>query len=332
MILTLKVYKVHMNRKKILLICGSLNQTMMMYQISNHLKDDDLYFTPYFADGFLKILAKYGFLDRSILGWGSKFREETLQFLNSRGCELDEEGLKHDYDLVLTCSDLVIPKSIRNKKVVLVQEGMTDPENWTFHLIRKFKLPGWLAFNTSVTGLSDQYMRFCVASEGYRDLFVNKGINSEKVVVTGIPNFDYAESYLENNFPYRNYVLLATSDMRETLRFENRRRTILEAINIAAGKSIIFKLHPNEDHQRAIREIREIVPDAIIFTEGNAHQMVANCDVLITKYSSIVYTAIALGKTIYADADLDQLRKLAPLQNGGSSAERIAKVCSELVR
>jgi len=320
-----------MNRKKILLICGSLNQTMMMHQISTHLRDYDVYFTPYFADGFLRILAKNGFLDRSILGWGSKFRAETLQFLNAHACELDCEGSKYSYDLVLTCSDLIVPRSIRNKKIVLVQEGMTDPENWTFHLVKNLKLPGWLAFNTSVTGLSDQYMRFCVASDGYRDLFIKKGVKPEKIVVTGIPNFDHAESYLDNKFPYRNYVLLATSDMRETLRFEDRRKTILNAIDIAAGKPIIFKLHPNENHQRAILEIREIVPDAVIFTEGNAHHMVANCDVLITKYSSIVYTAIALGKAIYADADLEQLRKLAPLQNSGSSAGRIAEVCSELV-
>ena len=31
--------------------------------------------------------------------------------------------------------------------------------------------------------------KFCVASEGYRDLFISKGVKPEKIYVTGIPNF-----------------------------------------------------------------------------------------------------------------------------------------------
>ncbi len=318
-------------RKKILFICGSLNQTMMMHKISHHLSEHDCFFTPYFADGLLDLVARSGLLDRSILGKGSQFRSNTLSYLNARGCSVDEGGVSHAYDLVVTCSDLVVPSSIRKKKIILVQEGMTDPETWSFRLVRKLRLPGWLAFDTSATGLSDLYQKFCVASDGYRDLFSEKGVKSEKMVVTGIPNFDHAEAYLDNDFPLKGYVLVATSDMRETMKHEDRRKTILGAVAIAAGRKLVFKLHPNEDHARAVREIRELAPEALVFTDGNAHQMVANCDVLITKYSSIVYTAIALGKEIHAEADLDRLRKLAPMQNGGSSAHRISEVCREFL-
>lgn len=320
-----------MIQKNILFICGSLNQTTMMHQISLHLSDYHCYFTSYFAEGILNVLANSGLLDRSILGKNSKFRKESLDYLNSQGCALDDGGVSRSYDLVLTCSDLVIPPSIRNKKIILVQEGMTDPEWWTFHLVKKFKLPGWMAFNTSTTGLSDAYQKFCVASEGYRDLFEQKGIKSQKMVVTGIPNFDDAQAYCQNNFPHRGYVLVATSDMRETLKQENRQKTIQDALKIAMGRQLIFKLHPNEDHHRAVREINQFAPSALVFTEGNAHQMIANCDVFITKYSTLVYTAISLGKEIYADVDLDHLKRLAPLQNQGKSAKNISDVCREVV-
>jgi hypothetical protein len=55
--------------------------------------------------------------------------------------------------------------------------------------------------------------------------------------------------------------------------------------------------------------------------------MIANCDVLVTRYSSVVYVAVALGKEVHADIDAVTLRRLAPIQNGGTSARRIANAC-----
>ena len=49
------------------------------------------------------------------------------------------------YDLVVTCSDLVVPKNIRHGRVVLVQEGMTDPENMAYYLVKYLGLPRYLA-------------------------------------------------------------------------------------------------------------------------------------------------------------------------------------------
>jgi hypothetical protein len=55
--------------------------------------------------------------------------------------------------------------------------------------------------------------------------------------------------------------------------------------------------------------------------------MVANCSALVTRYSSVVYVALALGKEVHADIDEVTLRRLLPIQNGGASARRIADVC-----
>lgn len=315
-------------RKKILFICGSLNQTTMMHQIAVQLGDADCFYTPYYTDGFLNILVRNGLLDFTILGGNA--RHLTENYLNEHRLPIDYNGSSYDYDLVVTCSDLIIPKNIRSKPVVLVQEGMTDPENFMFHLVRWLKLPRYLA-STSTTGLSNAYNVFCVASEGYRELFIGKGVQPEKIAVTGIPNFDNCRRYLDNDFPHRHYVLVATSDMRETFKYENRKKFIAYCSSIAAGRQLIFKLHPNEDVERATREINRYAPGALVFDSGNTNHMIANCDVLITRYSSVVYVGLALGKEVYSDFDLDQLKRLVPLQNGGTSAGNIAGICRRLL-
>ncbi len=186
--------------------------------------------------GLIKYCAENEILDNTVLG--GPFRQKTLEYLETSNLNTDIEGKDNDYDLVFTCSDLIIQKNIIGKKIVLIQEGMTDPENILFHLVKKLNLPGWIA-GTSTTGLSDAYLKFCVASEGYKNFFIKKGAKAEKLEVTGIPNFDNCKSYLRNNsFPHKNYVLVATSDCRETFKYENRKEFTLTAREAAAA--VIF--------------------------------------------------------------------------------------------
>lgn len=310
-------------QKKVLFICGSLNQTTMMHQIAKQLPECACFFTPYYTDGFLDVLVRSGFLDFTILG--GNFRHVTETYLNDNNLAIDYHGLSHNYDLVVTCSDLIVPKNIRNKPVVLIQEGMTDPETIMYHLVKWLKLPRYLA-STATTGLSDAYTVFCVASGGYRDLFVQKGVSADKLVITGIPNFDNCRQYLNNDFPHRDYVLVATSDARETFKYENRKKFIEDAVSIAAGRPLIFKLHPNENVERATREVNDYAPGALVYHNGNTNHMIANCSVLVTRFSSVVYIGLALGKEVYSEFDIKQLRRQLPWQNNGTSARNIAEV------
>ena len=59
---------------------------------------------------------------------------------------------------------------------------------------------------------------------------------------------------------------------------------------------MIFKLHPNENVIRAEAEIRSLMPDALIFRDGNTAHMVANCDLLVTQHSTVALLGAALGK------------------------------------
>ncbi len=58
--------------------------------------------------------------------------------------------------------------------------------------------------------------------------------------------------------------------------------------------------------------------------------MVANCDVLICQYSSLAHVGLALGKEVHSFFDLDELRRLLPLQHG-RAASNIADVCRALL-
>jgi hypothetical protein len=313
-------------KKKILFIGGSLNQTTMMHQISRYFEECQCYFTPYYADGIVDFCAQKSLLNFTVLG--GRFREQTEEYLKKHNLQIDYKGLCHDYDLVFTSQDLIVPKNIRNKKLVLVQEGMTEPESILYHLVKLLKLPRWLA-GTSTTGLSNAYDLFFVASEGYKELFISKGVDPSKIQVTGIPNFDHATQYFHNSFPYRNYVLAATSDRRETFNYENRKKFIQKVFDIAHGRQVIFKLHPNENWERAIREIQKIAPKTLVYTDININHLIANCDVLITKHSTVVYIGMALGKEVYSDFSMDFLRKLTPIQNEGTSAFEIARTARQ---
>jgi hypothetical protein len=59
--------------------------------------------------------------------------------------------------------------------------------------------------------------------------------------------------------------------------------------------------------------------------------MIANSDELITQYSTVVYIGIALGKKVHSYFDVEKLKQLAPVQNGGQSAALIADLCRRYV-
>jgi len=316
-------------RPRVLFVGGTINHTTQVQQIAAALPECEPAFTWYYCDGTLELLRRLGALESTALG--NKLRARCLAHLKSQGLPLDLGGRQGPYDLVVTCSDLAIPRNARGSAVVLVQEGMTDPEDAIFRLIKVLRLPPWLAATSSTTGLSHAYDRFCVSSDGYRRLFMSKGVPAEKIVVTGIPNFDDCKRFLKNDFPHRGYALVCSSDIRETARWEDRPGFIRQVIAIAAGRQIIWKLHPNENVARARAELARHAPGALVFESGNTEEMIANCAVLVTQFSSTAYVGLALGKEVHSYFDVEELARLCPIQNGSTSARRIAEVCRQLL-
>jgi hypothetical protein len=310
--------------KNILLICGTLNQTKAMLEIGSQLTEHDCYYTPFYCDGHLRRASERGQLDFTVVA--GPLRERCVRHLREAGVAIDDRGEGRDYDLVVTCTDLIIQQNIKGKRIVLVQDGLTEPDGRLYWMVRHLGVPRVFA-NTAAFGLSDAYEVFCVASAGSRDLFRAKGLREDKLVVTGIPNFDNVSMYLKNDFPYRDFVLVCTSNARETFKWDNRKRFLRRALAIAAGRPVIFKLHPAERQDRAIREIQSIVPGAHILRDGNTEHMIANSAAVVAQYSTVAFTAAALGKEVHSYIDPDLLRRILPIQNGGTSGARIADVC-----
>jgi hypothetical protein len=320
-------------RRRILFICGSLNQTSQMHQIARQLPEHEHAFTPYYVDGALELARRARLLEFTVAG--HKLRRRCLAYLEKHHLPLDIGGRgekEASYDLVLSCSDLVVPRNLWDRRVVLVQEGILDPAGPAFRLCRRFPaLPRWLA-GTATTGLSGRFDRFCVASEGYRDLFVANGVDPARIVVTGIPNFDDCRRYSDNGFPYRNFILVCSSDARETWKRDDRLSFIARCREMAAGRGsrLIWKLHPNENAARATREIEAVAPGTLVYATGSAEEMIANCDVLVTQWSSTAFVGLALGKEVHSYFSQEELERLLPLQNRAAAAN-IAAVCRALL-
>lgn len=315
-------------RPRALFICGSQNQTTQLHQVAQELVGWDVRFTPYYADGLGTLARHLGLLEWTI--GGNKRRGWSIAYLQVRHLPIDLDGAGGHYDLVVTCSDLVIPRNVRGNRIVVVQEGMTDPEGPLFGLVRRFRsVPRWVA-GTAATGLSGAYDRFCVASDGYRELFVSRGAPADRLVVTGIPNFDDCARYLGGRRDFEGCALVCTSDLRENHRRDDREAFLRRALSLAGERPIVVKLHPNEEPRRATEEVRRVMPRARVVREGSAEEMVAHCEVLICQWSTLAFVGVALGKIVHSAYDLATLRRLLPLQNG-CAARNIAEVCREVV-
>jgi hypothetical protein len=319
-------------RKKILFTTGSMNQTTQMHQIANELKDYDCWFSQIFTDSPIhNFLLKHTTLgDTTILS--STFKENAEKYLKQDGKNIDYKGELNQYDLVVYCSDMVVPKRMRHKKLLWVQEGMVDPYTKWSGVVKKMNLPPYWSGDTSLNGSSDVCDIYCAASEGYKEAFSRRGTEEGKIFVTGIPNYDNIQEFTSNNFPHRDYVMVATTDMRETFRYDDRINFIKNCVKIADGRRLLFKLHPNEVIERATAEIRYNTPqNTMIYWGGNTNQMIANCEELITQYSTVVYIGIALGKKVHSYFDVEELKHLSPIQNNGTSAKNIAHIVRNFV-
>jgi|KBSMisStandDraft_5_1062788.scaffolds.fasta_scaffold92619_1 hypothetical protein len=315
---------------RVLFVCGSPNQTGQMLQIARALPEVEAWFTPYYSDSphYVATL-KVGLFEPAI--HGHKRRGICVDELNRLGLRIDLAAERNAYDLWVCPNDAIIPSGVSRVPWVLVQEGIMEQPNWRTWVWRYTRLMPRGIATTAVFGLTKRYEKFCVASEGYRKQFLAEGIPADKLVVTGIPNFDDFARFRDNDFPHHGYVLVCTSDGRETMMKVDRPALLARSVEMAAGRQLIFKLHPNENVERATREILAIAPSALVFADGNAEEMVANCDVLITEHSSLTFCGLALGKEVHTNLPLEQVEALLPVQNR-RAAEEIADVIRGVLR
>lgn len=323
------------NKKNILCVVGSRNQTSQLHQISSFLSDEyNVYYTQLFGDGlFYKIIAEAGFIDNTVLGRDSSFTKISQEYIKSNNLQYDYRGTSKgiNYDLAFLSTDMVVPKSFKKIKTIWIQEGMIDPINNFSKFVKKTGLPTYTTADTSLNGTSNLADIYFAMSHGYKEYFNHYGTKSEKILVTGVPNFDNIELFKNYTYPESGFVLVATSDIRELGGNDDRNYLIKKCIEIAKGRKIIFKPHPNENLERIKSEIYTLIPDATIITEPIIDTLIANCDTLITQYSSCVYIGLTLGKVVYSFFPMEELESKKPIQNGGKSAEIISQIAREFL-
>src|ERR1700756_2232624 len=173
-------------KKKILFIIGTPNQTTQMHQISKFLDDSfDCYFSQIFSNhSAFEIVVKSGILNHTI--FAGEIKQKADKYLTDNHLKNDYQAkiFNNKYDLVVVCTDMVLPKSLQGIKTVWVQEGMIDGYNWAAKIVKALKLPAVLAMSTALNGSSNQCDIYCVGSFGYKSYIAEKGTDISKIAVT----------------------------------------------------------------------------------------------------------------------------------------------------
>jgi len=214
--------------KNILFICRSFNQTAMMHKIAQNLGDYNCYFTPYYADGIEDPSAHLGLLNFTVLG--GRHKQETTAYLANNRWPADYRGKSRNYDLVVTCSDLIIQKIFAANDWRWFRKASQNQKAWSTNWSGASISPVIWQIQPQT---SNAYDIFCVASQGYREHFIKKGVRPEKIAVSGIPDFDDLSKFYENNFSLHDYVLVATSPLRESRRRDDRMAFLQRCVQIA---------------------------------------------------------------------------------------------------
>src|ERR1700739_2796055 len=193
-------------KRKILFLIGSLNQTTQMHQIATYLeKNFDCYFSQVFSSNIsFETFLRTGLLDRTIFAGETKQKADSYLLYHGLKNDYQTKIYNNKYDLVVICTDMVLPKNLRGIKTIWVQEGMIDSYNLLAKTVKFLKLPPVLAFSTALNGASNKCDIYCVASAGYKSYLAKMGTDIEKIAVTGIPNYDNIKQYLDNDFPHRD--------------------------------------------------------------------------------------------------------------------------------
>ena len=101
-----------------LLIAGSLNQTTQLHAVAKHLRGFDVAFTPYYGTRLEETMRALGINEGTICG--ERRRGWTRDYLVAHGLPIDENGSRGGWDLVVTCSDLIVPDNVRSSPIVVV--------------------------------------------------------------------------------------------------------------------------------------------------------------------------------------------------------------------
>jgi hypothetical protein len=311
-------------RPEVLFICGSKADTACLHQVSQHLDQCRIWFTPYYGGGLVTALRGLGLLDRTIAG--RQASQGCLEYLRNHHLAIDWNGGRGRYDLIVTCSDVLLPDNIVRRPLLVVQNELWHPD-FAPGLVRRelaHRLRRYVA--AAATGLSGAYERLCVASFGYRDRFVELGVARDRMVVTGLPGHDDYQAYASSEMVGSGYVLVCGTRATESVNGFTLRRLLQRAVAAAGALPILVQLAPDAP----IQPVARWVPHARIAPKIETDALIAGSSLLISPWVAHAYVAMALGKPVLGQRSLRDLHHFVPVQTR-SAARDIAGVCRALL-
>ena len=248
---------------------------------------------------------------------------QRCRYYCGTGVSPSTTGRHGPYDLVVDLLDVFLQKNIaatdRSRS-----GAITDPEDDNFRLVA-----APLAHSRS--GPRDgprRLPRLCVASDRSRSVRRQGQGGGDR----GHRRSTSTTATLSRqHFPHRDFVLVYTSIAAGSPPW---RRSKSRSSSMRSGARDDLQVPPQRRPRASGGGSESVCTGCPIFTTGSAEAMIANCDVLITRYSSTVFVGLALGKETHSDYPMDELRRLQPVQNR-SAALNIAMCaagCSKIGR
>ena len=181
-------------------------------------------------------------------------------------------------------------------------------------LAKRYDIPTLSCSAAIETGNSRSNMRHLHADkkaamgEIIRNLYIESGVEPDRIVVTGAANFDLLfnrdkekdkQALLASNIdPNKTIILFAT----QHIAFSETERMLIGVVNAVSKMNdvqLIVKVHPREDmtnYKAVAEEFHEI--GLHVVKDIDLYALINNCELLITKYSTTALEAIILDKPV----------------------------------
>jgi len=211
------------------------------------------------------------------------------------------------------CHYFMILFGIRPNIVIVMTEGIM-PAKIAVAAARLGRIPTLLLLQLGMLGKNYECPSFLadkisVPGDFIKDLVINCGVDTSKVVVTGRPTYDAlvrAEGRFDRDKicrrlkldPARKIVVYCSENLplRDTERIAG---AVCRAMKSFSDVQFIIKVHPSELSISIYNKIaREIGVQVLVTKEENIYEVLFACDLMITGFSTTALDAMILDKPV----------------------------------
>ncbi len=136
---------------------------------------------------------------------------------------------------------------------------------------------------------------------------IQNNVSSERIKVTGQAKYDYMKQFGSNqkktdyfqknfNIPFKKKTILYTTiKLKDTYEKLMMTKAIFKAMQDNPDAQLVIKVHPYDDEGFYKDLVREFSMDVPVVKDWDILELIYNCDIMITKHSTTVLEAMALG-------------------------------------